>query len=110
VNTEIVEVRRIGTSYETRKKRPIVIKFRTRQCKLLILKRTKSLKGTDIWITEDFTKKVQQERKQLIPHFKQPEQDEHKALMKYDKLTIEGKVYGTDYFEIGEGRSKEDNT
>jgi hypothetical protein len=30
--------------------------------------------------------------------------------MKYDKLTIEGKVYGTDYFEIGEGRSKEDNT
>jgi hypothetical protein len=29
--------------------------------------------------------------------------------MKYDKLIIEGKVYGTDYFEIGEGRSKEDN-
>jgi hypothetical protein len=29
--------------------------------------------------------------------------------MKYDKLIIEGKVYGTDYFEIGEGRTKEDN-
>jgi hypothetical protein len=27
--------------------------------------------------------------------------------MKYDKLIIEGKVYGTGYFEIGEGRSKE---
>jgi hypothetical protein len=43
-NTEIVEVRRIGT-YETRKKRPILIKLRTRQSKLLILKRTKNLKG-----------------------------------------------------------------
>jgi hypothetical protein len=83
-------VRRIGT-YETRKKRPILIKLRTRQCKLLILrKRTKNLKGTDIWITEDFTKKVQQERKQLILHFKQAKQDGHKALIKYDKLIISG--------------------
>jgi chromosome segregation ATPase len=47
-NTEIVEVRRIGT-YETRKKRPILIKLRTRQSKLLILKRTKNLKGKKIY-------------------------------------------------------------
>jgi hypothetical protein len=73
-NTEIVEVRRIGT-YEARKKISILIKLRTRQCKLEILKRTKNLKGTDMWITEDFTKKVQQARKQLIPHFKQAKQD-----------------------------------
>jgi hypothetical protein len=105
-NMDIAEVSKIGT-YETRKKRPILIKLRTRQCKLLILKRTKNLKGTDIWITENFTRTVQQERKQLIPHFKQAKQDGHKVLIKYDKLIIEGKVYETDYFEIGEGKATE---
>jgi hypothetical protein len=53
--------------YKAGKKRPILIKLRTRPNKLEILKRDNYIKGIDIWITEDYTKKVQQERKQLIP-------------------------------------------
>jgi hypothetical protein len=53
------------------KKRPILIKLRTKQNKLEILKRDNHIKGIDIWITEDYTKKVQQERKQLIPRLMQ---------------------------------------
>ncbi|KAJ3628559.1 hypothetical protein MTP99_015858 [Tenebrio molitor] len=57
---------------------------------------------------EDFTKKVKEERKQLIPHLKQAKQEGHKALIKYDKLIIEGKPYGAEYFKKGERRGKEE--
>jgi hypothetical protein len=59
---------------------------------------------------EDFTKKVKEERKQLKPHLKQAKQEGYKALIKYDKLIIEGKPYGAEYFkkrgEKRQGRTK----
>jgi hypothetical protein len=84
-STDIEEVRRIGL-YEWRNKRPILIKLRTRQNKLEIRKRVEHLKGTDIRITEDYTKKVQQERKQLIAHLRQAKRKGYKAMLEHDKL------------------------
>jgi oligoribonuclease NrnB/cAMP/cGMP phosphodiesterase (DHH superfamily) len=56
------------------------------QNKLEIRKRVEHLKGTDIWITEDYTKKMQQERKQLIAHLKQAKQKGYKAVLEHNKL------------------------
>ncbi|KAF5289687.1 hypothetical protein FQA39_LY14981 [Lamprigera yunnana] len=49
------------------------------------------LTSTKIWISDDFTRKVQAERKKLFPYLKEAPQKEKKAFLKYDKLVINGK-------------------
>ncbi|KAK5644937.1 hypothetical protein RI129_006237 [Pyrocoelia pectoralis] len=73
--------------------RPILIKLRKFSKKMEILKHAKNLKGTDIWINEDYTKEVQEERKKLIPMMKEARSKGHKALIKYNKLIINNEVY-----------------
>lgn len=51
------------------------------------------LKGTDIWIDEDFPKKVQEERKVLIQQMKEARKKGYRTQLRYNKLIINGTVY-----------------
>lgn len=91
-NIDIEEVRRIG-KYKRGTNRPILMKMARSKKKFEILKQTKTLRGTDIWIEEDYTKEVQEERKLLIPHLKEARQKGYNARLRYNKLIINKEVF-----------------
>lgn len=51
---DVIKCHRIGVN--TRKQRPVVVKFEKKQLRNLIIKNRKKLKGTNTFITEDLTK------------------------------------------------------
>lgn len=97
VETDIVEIRRLGV-FKPNKKRPILAKLRTWNHKMKIFKEAKNLKGSDIWINEEFTKKVLEERKYLVQHLKQARQQGQQATLRYNKLIVDGKGYSAEDF------------
>ena len=61
-----------------------------------ILKEKRNLKGTAIFIGEDFSSKVREVRKKLTPHLKQARAEGKKVTMVYDHLVVEGKRFTLD--------------
>lgn len=67
---------------------------------------TNKLKGTNIWINNDYSKKVQEERTKLVKHVKEARGKGERAFLKYNKLVINGKEYTLDEFgSKGRGRT-----
>ncbi|KAJ3648197.1 hypothetical protein Zmor_020018 [Zophobas morio] len=99
VEIDASEIRRIGT-YKPNGNRPILVKLQKWKTKMEIYKLTKNLKGSDIWINDDFSKKVQAERKCLTPYLQQVRQQGSTAYLRYNKMIIDGKVYGKEHFEM----------
>lgn len=88
---DIDEIRRIGRK-ETGKKRPTLVKLMRESTKSEILRNARRLKGTTIWIDEDFPKNVQEKRMTLIPRLKEARDRGHRAVLKYDKLIVDGEI------------------
>ena len=76
--------------------RPILVRFITERAKKMVLSKAKNLKGKDIWINEDYTTKIQHERKLLVPKLKEMREKGYKAYIKYNQLIVDDKVYQTD--------------
>jgi len=74
----------------------IIVKLSEDKDKYAILKRSKALKGTKMYITEDFSLAVRQKRKGLIPHMVKARDNELKAVLRFDKLYIEDNIYTYD--------------
>ncbi|KAK4884065.1 hypothetical protein RN001_000336 [Aquatica leii] len=89
---EVNEVVRLG-NYSTNRNRPILVKLSSFNRKRDILKAAKKLKGTKIYITEDFPKKIQEERKFLIEKMKEARQEGNRAYVVYNKLIINSTSY-----------------
>lgn len=66
--------------------RPIVVKFLRHKDRSTILQRTKALKGSKIFINEDFTDAVRKRRAELMPDLKAARQRGDIAYLRYDKL------------------------
>lgn len=92
------EVRRIG-KFNPQKKRPVLIKLTREATRARILKSAKVLKGTEIWIDEDYPKDVQEERRRLIPRMKEAREKGYRAQLRYNKLIVNGGVYRADEME-----------
>lgn len=88
---DIDEIRRIGRK-ETGKKRPTLVKLMRESTRSEILRNARHLKGTTIWIDEDFPKNVQEKRMTLIPRLKEARDRGHRAVLKYDKLIVDGEI------------------
>lgn len=99
--TDVEESRRLGRYIPTRT-RPILLKLNKVSKKREILSKTKQLKGTDIWIEQDYSKKVQEQRKALVPQLKEARQNGCRAYLKYDKLIVNNEVYHAGNLENGE--------
>lgn len=74
------------------KTRPILMKFTSRRKVIDILSNKKYLKETNIVISEDFPKEIIEERKQLIPLMKEFRKEGKHAIIKYDRLYVDGKL------------------
>lgn len=81
------------------------------------LKHSKTLRGTNIWIDEDFTKESQMTRKALLPQLKEATHRGHRTQLKYNKLIVNEKAYGIEdlqhnslqYVELDEGKNNTSN-
>ncbi|KAJ8016243.1 hypothetical protein DPEC_G00005180 [Dallia pectoralis] len=58
------------SGYSGKRPRPITVKFLRYKDKMAVLRKTKDLKGTNIYVNEDYTEAVRQKRKELIPAMK----------------------------------------
>lgn len=87
--TEIDNMYRVGSN-RGEKVRPVLIKFIARRKVIEILSNRKNLKGSNIVISEDFPKKVQEDRKELIPVMKEMRKEGKHAIIKYNELYVEG--------------------
>lgn len=105
-NEDIDEMRRIGR-YKINETRPIKVSLIKKDTKTKILRNAKHLKGTDIWIDEDYPKQIQEERKALLPQLKEARAKGHRAVMKYNRLIIDGEIYRTEDDVCYEGVERE---
>lgn len=103
---DIDEAKRIG-KYKADGQRPIVLKLTTGTKKAEILRNSKGLKGSKIWLDEDYTKEVQEERKILIPQLKEAREKGNKAQLKYNKLIINNVIYESKDFKNMEKNENE---
>ena len=61
-----------------------------------ILKQRRKLKGSNIFIAEDFSQRVREIRKALTPHLQTARSHGKRATMIYDHLLIDGKKFALD--------------
>lgn len=86
---EVERAHRTGKSEPGRDSpRPIVVRFQKYKDKLAVLERAKNLKGTKIYINEDYTEAVKQKRRELLPKMKAARERGDIAFLRHDKLII----------------------
>ncbi|XP_062616738.1 uncharacterized protein LOC134278435 [Saccostrea cucullata] len=101
---DIERAHRIGRKV-TGKIRPVVVKFTRFPQKELVRKNAFKLKESELSISEQFPKEIQERRKKLLPVLKKAKDDKKKASLVKDKLYIEGKLYRQDQaMDIAEHR------
>lgn len=75
------------------KKRLLIVTLTTLRRKMEIIQNCKLLKDTQISIQEDFSKDVAQTRKTLYPIMKQMREQQKHAVIRYDKLYVDGQPW-----------------
>ena len=90
-NIEFERAHRIGMFKEGRKPRPIIVKLLRFKDKQTIQACANKLKGSNIYINEDFTDAVQKKRRDLLPELKAARERGDIATLKFDKLVIKPK-------------------
>lgn len=88
VQIELDRVHRAGKPANSDKPRPIMVSFLRLKDKLAVLDRARRLKGTGIFINEDFPESVRQKRRELLPALKAARERGDIANLKYDKLIV----------------------
>ena len=91
INPKLIEIERahrVGKYDPTGRPRSIVAKLLRFKDKEEIFKRSKNLKGTNIYINEDYSESVRQKRKDLLPQLKAERQKGNIAYLKFDKLVV----------------------
>ena len=68
--------------------RTVVVKLLRFKDKEEILKRANKLKGTNLYINEDFSDKVRQKRKDLLPRMIEARNQGNYAYLRYDQLVV----------------------
>ena len=87
--------------------RPVVIRFLSFKHKLLVLDRCHLLKGTKLSVSEDFSRRVRDLRRSLVPLLKEAKRNGHRASLRYDRLFIDGEPFhGRPELSLGDVRKK----
>ncbi|KAK9745122.1 Zinc-finger associated domain (zf-AD) [Popillia japonica] len=92
IEKDITEIIRLGP-YNPAKKRAVLVKLNGWEQKMKIYNQTKKLKGSNIWINDDFSRKVIQDRKELIPRSKEARDKEVPAEGDKDEFQNNVKLY-----------------
>ncbi|KAI5728807.1 hypothetical protein M8J77_021345 [Diaphorina citri] len=89
---EIDRIKRVGRKVSS-EGRLVIVTLTTIRRKIDIIRNRRELRGTTVRIQEDFTKEVVEARKRLYPQLKMMREKGRKAVMRYDKLYIDGVVW-----------------
>ncbi|CAL9708654.1 unnamed protein product [Knipowitschia caucasica] len=93
---ELERVHRVGRpDGERSRPRPIVAKLLRWKDRDTILHRAKQLKGTNIYINEDYTDAVKRKRKELMPELRAARERGEIAFLRYDKLIVHPRTTST---------------
>lgn len=84
---EIERAHRVGKFDESRP-RQIVVKLLRYKDKQMIQSQAKKLKGTRIYINEDYSDLIKKKRKELMPELRAAWERGDSAVLRYDKLII----------------------
>lgn len=87
--SEIDYIRRFGSATES--SRPVIFGLTTERRKFEILRNSKSLKGTKIYIRQDLTDKDREERRTLVTQMKKERENGNFAVIRKNKLIIKPK-------------------
>ena len=68
------------------KPRTVIAKFLSYKTREQVLNKKKLLKGKNIYIREDFSDKIQEKRRELIPQMYEARRNNMIAFLRYDKL------------------------
>ncbi|XP_076446978.1 uncharacterized protein LOC143284196 isoform X1 [Babylonia areolata] len=93
--TDVMEFDRVHR-LSSRPDSPVIACCTYYRQKVNILKAKGKLKGTNIFIGEDFSKGVRDIRRRLTPHLKKARQDGKRATMVFNHLLIDGKKFTVD--------------
>ncbi|XP_070184372.1 unconventional myosin-XVIIIa-like [Littorina saxatilis] len=75
---------------------PLITRCASYKDKLQILRAKRKLHGSQISIGEDFSRRVREIRRNLVPRLKQARDEQKKATLTFDHLYIEGKKFTFD--------------
>ena len=89
---EVERAHRTGKPGGGDRPRPIAVKLLRYKDREAILQRAKSLRGTKIFINEDFTDAVRQKRKELMPKLRAAREKGDIAYLRYDKLVVHART------------------
>ncbi|KAL7388285.1 hypothetical protein ABVT39_010756 [Epinephelus coioides] len=89
---EVERAHRTGKPGGGDRPRPIAVKLLRYKDREAILQRAKSLRGTKIFINEDFTDAVRQKRKDLMPELRAAREKGDIAYLRYDKLIVHART------------------
>ena len=85
--TAIERAHRIGRKKrDALKPRPVVAKFPSFKTREEILKNKKRFQGTNIFVMEDFSERVRERRRELLPEMHKARKEGLIAFLRYDKL------------------------
>lgn len=99
--SDIRDIYRIGQKTAD-KNRPTVVEFINYKLRTDILANSKKLKGTGIFITNDYTPEDYEKHKILIAHLKTARSNNHHAVIKNNVLIINGDKYTCEDLENNE--------
>lgn len=99
--SDIRDIYRIGQKTAD-KNRPTVVEFINYKLRTEILANSKKLKGTGIFITNDYTPEDYEKHKILIAHLKTARSNNHHAVIKNNVLIINGDKYTCEDLENNE--------
>nr|XP_023023462.1 uncharacterized protein LOC111511662 [Leptinotarsa decemlineata] len=88
---EITNIYRLGR--RSNSTRPVLLTLLSNLRKIEILKNCYKLKGSNFTVSEDLTKKEVAERKILLIHLKEAKKNNRQAILRRNKLIIEGIPY-----------------
>jgi hypothetical protein len=94
-----IQIERAHRLQGARDPRPIIAKFNSYKDKQRILTQARQvLKGSDnnLRVSEDFTKRVRDERRELVEHMKEARDEGSLSYLSYNKLVIDNRVYVMD--------------
>ena len=78
-------------------KRPLLVKFARGAIRDEVLNRTRYLKGSKIWIEQDYDYVTIQTRRELIPYMREARKNGKRAMLKGNKLRIGDRIYDVEY-------------
>ncbi len=92
IKVDIVRAHRVGR-FNARYGRPIVVKLEKERDKEMVMRKKNELKGSLVFIEEDYSLKTRALRKKLFDIDKKERERGKRVIVTFDKVIIDGKQY-----------------